>query len=202
MSEIIKPLPLLEKNTQNLTAPWLKDGYSFIRYKHKNPMSALQAILFAVDESDINKLLAEILGLLKKETSYESKDLALKLYQESLYSADFEIKFPKNGNILGGIMVPKNTNRSVAFPIFSKNIRENFPDNAYLFTFTDFVFEYIKSRYEAKMLELDIKNSYQDKDNNEDTISDLEKRSELNNKDLIEVLIVLLKYGYISVVSD
>ena len=39
-------------------------------------------------------------------------------------------------------------------------------------------------------------------DNETITISDLEKRSELNNKDLIEVLIVLLKYGYISVVSD
>ena len=39
-------------------------------------------------------------------------------------------------------------------------------------------------------------------DNEAITISDLEKRSELNNKDLIEVLIVLLKYGYISVVSD
>ena len=34
------------------------------------------------------------------------------------------------------------------------------------------------------------------------SISDLEKKSELNNKYIIEILIVLLKYGYISVVSD
>ncbi len=34
------------------------------------------------------------------------------------------------------------------------------------------------------------------------SISDLEKKSEINNKDIIEILIVLLKYGYISVVSD
>ena len=39
-------------------------------------------------------------------------------------------------------------------------------------------------------------------DNKAISISDLEKISELSNKDLIEVLIVLLKYGYISVESD
>ena len=39
-------------------------------------------------------------------------------------------------------------------------------------------------------------------DNEAISISDLVKISKLSNKDLIEVLIVLLKYGYISIESD